>query len=60
MWESFNVKLAELFAVSLTFILNLLVTWARHLLTRRRGTNYCSNEMDGCYFKLVAPGVTGY
>ena len=43
------MELAELSAVGLTFLLKLLVIWARHHFHQVQGTNYC-RDIDGCGF----------
>jgi hypothetical protein len=44
------MELAELSAIGLTFLLKLLVIWARHHFHQMQGTNYCSDLMDGYSF----------
>ena len=51
------MELTELSAIGLTFLLKLLVIWARHHFHQMQGTNYCSDLMDGYSFILVAPAV---
>ena len=49
-WEFHKMELTELSAVGLTFLLKLLVIWARHHCRQMQGTNYCSDMMDGYGF----------